>query len=59
MVCSLTNTIMIDPVSLACGHEFSRRGITNYIEDYNSCPKCHKKANIHDIRSAQGLKERI
>ena len=47
LICPLTKTIMIDPVSLPCGHEYSKESIAKFIEKDRICPECGMKVKIN------------
>jgi len=50
--CGITSELMVEPVNLACGHEFSKKAISKWLSKNESCPICRKKATISQIRPA-------
>jgi hypothetical protein len=50
---------MVDPVNIACGHEFSKKAIEKWLGKNESCPICRKRATVADIRPARNTAKSI
>ncbi len=40
LVCPISQVLMVDPVSLTCGHTFDRNHLETWLHGQNTCPTC-------------------
>lgn len=48
--------LMKKPVMLPCGHSFSRRTITKWLQQQNKCPSCNTTATVEDMQPNYALR---
>lgn len=58
--CPITEDIMVDPVSLTCGHTFDKEAITIWLTSYNTCPfDCSGTVGLGTLHTESDLRGEI
>ncbi|RNA40844.1 von willebrand factor type A (vWA) domain was originally [Brachionus plicatilis] len=58
-LCPISQSIMIDPVNLSCGHTFDRNSVTLWTMNNSSCPTCRKTIDDQNLYTNWALKSLI